>query len=361
MPLEDCSFIIPRFATGYIRRNREKRNRMKAYPSCVQELRPLCIGVGAVSCEFDTIAITSGSTIVSTSTRRKRIRRAPTQYFSAASLPSKRHVVASTCAATPYSHCPTHHLFTQKLPSPPKRNCCSRSSSNDADSLGEVGGNKWPGPESVSNSDSNSDKDCGYEDANSGSDSELLSQIENDEDGVEIQITKIGKRSRRIKSRVRINASLSTIWDVLTDYERLADFIPGLALSRLLEKRDNYARLFQIGQQNLALGLKFNAKAVLDCYEKDLENLSFGQRRDIEFSMVEGDFEIFEGKWSIEQYDANYLEAQEFHTILSYVLKAEPKLWLPVRLVEGRLCSEIKTNLSCVRKEAEIRSQSSCS
>jgi len=59
--------------------------------------------------------------------------------------------------------------------------------------------------------------------------------------------------------------------------------------------------LLQIGQQNLAFGLKFNAKAVLDCYEKDLEILSYGQRRDIEFKMVEGDFETFRGRWSIVQ------------------------------------------------------------
>lgn len=32
------------------------------------------------------------------------------------------------------------------------------------------------------------------------------------------------------------------------------------------------------------------------------------------------------------------LVGQEFHTTLSYVVDVEPKLWLPVRLVEGRLC-----------------------
>lgn len=57
----------------------------------------------------------------------------------------------------------------------------------------------------------------------------------------------------------------------------------------------------QIGEQDLAFGLKFNAKGIVDCYEKDLEDLPIGQRRDIEFKMVEGDFKLFEGKWSIEQ------------------------------------------------------------
>jgi len=49
------------------------------------------------------------------------------------------------------------------------------------------------------------------------------------------------------------------------------------------------------------MGLKFNAKAVLDCYEKDLEISPFGKRREIEFKMVEGDFQCFEGKWCLEE------------------------------------------------------------
>lgn len=51
----------------------------------------------------------------------------------------------------------------------------------------------------------------------------------------------------------------------------------------------------------MAFGLIFNAKGTIDCYEKTLENLPSSQRRDIEFKMIEGDFKLFEGKWSIEQ------------------------------------------------------------
>lgn len=57
----------------------------------------------------------------------------------------------------------------------------------------------------------------------------------------------------------------------------------------------------QVGEQNLAFGLKFNAKGVVDCYEKELESLPSGMKRDIDFKMSEGDFQLFEGKWSILQ------------------------------------------------------------
>lgn len=59
--------------------------------------------------------------------------------------------------------------------------------------------------------------------------------------------------------------------------------------------------LEQIGQQSIAFGMKFDAKGIVDCYEKDLQILPYGQRRDIDFKMIEGDFKVFEGKWSVEQ------------------------------------------------------------
>ncbi|KAF7818062.1 polyketide cyclase/dehydrase and lipid transporter [Senna tora] len=176
------------------------------------------------------------------------------------------------------------------------------------------------------------------------------------EDGVYIEVKKLEKNSRRILSRIPIDAPLATVWNILTDYERLADFIPGLAVNQLLEKGDNYARLFQVGQQDLAFGLKFNAKGIVDCYEKELESLPSGMKRDIEFKMAEGDFQLFEGKWSILQSNdgsCEESEGQETKTTLSYIVDVKPKLWLPVRLIEGRLCSEIKTNLVSIRDEAQ--------
>lgn len=180
--------------------------------------------------------------------------------------------------------------------------------------------------------------------------------------GVDIEIEEIGKNSRRIRSQVGIDASLETIWGILTDYERFADFISGLAVSKLLQKGGSFARLFQIGQQSLALGLKFDAKGIVECYEKELETLPFGRRRDIDFKMVEGDFQTFEGKWSIEEtYTERYKNSNEAEgvekdfektTTLSYVVDVKPKMWLPVRLVEGRLCREVQLNLSCIREEA---------
>lgn len=126
-------------------------------------------------------------------------------------------------------------------------------------------------------------------------------EIDNVEDIIDLKIEKTGKNSRKITATIEVEAPLDAIWNVLTDYERLADFIPGLAVSQLLERREKGARLLQIGEQNLAFGLKFKAKGIVDVYENELEILPVGIRRAIDFKMVEGDFQVFEGKWGIEQ------------------------------------------------------------
>ncbi|XP_077221852.1 uncharacterized protein LOC143855632 [Tasmannia lanceolata] len=249
-------------------------------------------------------------------------------------------------------------LLTETLIYPPKPFLLSKSLPNstpnngnsESESESEISVSSFP-PKPLSNSSLiDSDSESESEPFVSSSDSESVSEVET-------KIEKIRRNAIRIRSRIRIEAGLETVWNLLTNYEGLADFIPGLAVCRLLEKGENFAKLYQVGQQNLAFGLKFNAKGIVDCYEKDLEHLPFGRRRDIEFKMVEGDFQTFEGKWSILQADEKCKddessEAQEFRTVLSYIVDVEPKLWLPVGLVEGRLCREIEVNLLCIREEA---------
>ncbi|XP_031498027.1 uncharacterized protein LOC116262685 [Nymphaea colorata] len=171
-----------------------------------------------------------------------------------------------------------------------------------------------------------------------------------------IKIEKSGRNRRRVRARVRIATSLEAVWDVLTDYERLIDFIPGLAVCRLIERSGGFVRMFQIGQQSLAFGFKFNAKGTMDCYENDLELLPFGRRRNIDFTMIEGDFQLFRGTWSMVQAEESHSSSFPRTTFLSYIVDVEPKLWLPVSLVEKRLCNEIELNLLSIREEAQKRS-----
>ncbi|KAK2649865.1 hypothetical protein Ddye_017354 [Dipteronia dyeriana] len=167
-------------------------------------------------------------------------------------------------------------------------------------------------------------------------------------DGVYVEIKKIGSNTGRVGSKIEIDASLDTVWNILTDYEKFVDLVPCVAASQLIEKKANISRVRQVGQINLPLGLKFSAKAVVDYNEKNVEILSHGRKRYLEFKMIEGDFQFYQGKWSVEQFNGGHCELEDkdssltrkFQTILSYEAVVKPKPWMPVRLVAGILGDE---------------------
>lgn len=64
-------------------------------------------------------------------------------------------------------------------------------------------------------------------------------------DGVEVEVAKVGRNRRRVQAQISVDATLETVWAVLTDYEGLAEFIPGLAVCKLVEKGEGFARLYQ--------------------------------------------------------------------------------------------------------------------
>ncbi|EPS73464.1 polyketide cyclase / dehydrase and lipid transport protein, partial [Genlisea aurea] len=204
------------------------------------------------------------------------------------------------------------------------------------------------------------DMDGGDDDNGEVSKQEWFDESDSGDDAIRIEIRKMGRNRRLIQATIGIEAGLERVWSILTDYERLPEFIPGLAVSKLVEKGEKFARVFQIGEQDLPLGLRFNAKGTMDCFEGEVEMLSNGRRREMEFMMVEGDFQVYEGKWCVEEvrvvgFGRVHLRFDSVmrRTMLSYMVDVKPKLWLPVQLVENRLCNEIRRNLSCFRHESQ--------
>ncbi|WP_341527749.1 SRPBCC family protein [Nostoc sp. UHCC 0302] len=157
---------------------------------------------------------------------------------------------------------------------------------------------------------------------------------------VEVQIQKIAERQRQISAKIQIPKPVEQIWKVLTDYEALADFIPNLAKSRLLEHPNGGIRLEQIGSQRL-LNLKFCARVVLDLEEYF--------PKEINFRMVEGDFKGFSGSWSLEPCSIG----EYVGTSLCYTIQIWPKLTMPVAIIENRLSKDLQLNLLAIHKRVE--------
>ncbi|MCU0566437.1 MAG: SRPBCC family protein [Oculatellaceae cyanobacterium Prado106] len=157
-------------------------------------------------------------------------------------------------------------------------------------------------------------------------------------DGVEICTEKAEGRQRQISARIQIPHPVDQVWQILTDYDHLADFIPNLAKSRKISHPKGGIRLEQVGTQSL-LKFKFCARVVLDMVEQFPHQL--------DFQMVEGDFKKFFGSWQLQP------SADGQGTDLRYVVSVLPPLAMPVGMIERRLKEGLVSNLSAIRQRAD--------
>ena len=153
---------------------------------------------------------------------------------------------------------------------------------------------------------------------------------------VNISTEKRSARERRILASVVIPQPREKVWQILTDYERLSDFIPSLTSSKLIPNADGRIRLEQIGAQCF-LKVKFCARVVLEMTEKF--------PHEIGFAMQEGDFKRFTGAWQLDS-------LQEDETRLSYDLLVTPPRAMPTALIEHHIRNNLTTNLLAIHQRS---------
>lgn len=157
---------------------------------------------------------------------------------------------------------------------------------------------------------------------------------------VEVRTEELAHRQRQITARIQIYHPVEQVWQVLTAYDTLADFIPNLAVSRRLAHPNGGIRLEQVGTQRL-LRFNFSARVVLDLEEKF--------PYEIQFDMVEGDLKAYSGKWLLEP----EFSCTSPGTNLCYIVRVLPKRTMPVAIVERRLRQDLRTNLLAIRRRVE--------
>lgn len=158
--------------------------------------------------------------------------------------------------------------------------------------------------------------------------------------------TKAQGRQRELCASIEIPCAVDPVWRILTNYDRLADIVPNLTVSRRLPhpEGEHKVRLEQVASQTILKKVDFSARVVLDM-EEDYPHK-------IHFAMVEGDFKMMKGHWMLES-----LEVEgKAHTRLSYCLVILPKLTMPIQLVEKCLHKDLKTNLEAIYRVAILRS-----
>ncbi|XP_020524503.1 uncharacterized protein LOC18436761 isoform X1 [Amborella trichopoda] len=171
-------------------------------------------------------------------------------------------------------------------------------------------------------------------------------EVAEEESGrVQCEVQVVSWRERGVRGWVEIEAHEETVWNVLTDYERLADFIPNLVCSeRIPCPHPGRIWLMQRGMQR-ALYWHIEARVVLDLREfPDAAN-----GKELHFSMVDGDFKKFEGKWSVKA------GSRPSTAVLSYEVHVIPKYNFPTIFVERIIRSDLPKNLLAIACRAEMR------
>jgi ribosome-associated toxin RatA of RatAB toxin-antitoxin module len=151
-----------------------------------------------------------------------------------------------------------------------------------------------------------------------------------------LTISKLAGRQRRIEATIHLPADVEQVWQVLTDYEGLADFIPNLSKSSRIKHPEGGIRIEQVGIQNLKV-VTFSARVVLDMVEE--------YPSAIRFAMVEGDFKSFSGSWLLQAIPEN----DGGGTRLTYILEVWAKATIPVIAIEQRLKKDLPQNLYAIR------------
>lgn len=170
---------------------------------------------------------------------------------------------------------------------------------------------------------------------NSGSKTILETLPSQKPNNVEVWTEKIDRDRYQISAKLPIPHSRQQVWQVITNYEALPDFIPNLVKCQRLPHPESGIRFEQIGSK-CAFHFCFSARVVVDFIEH------FPHK--IQFQMVEGDFKVFSGEWKL----LPYFDRDENFSELHYSLQIAPKIPMPIALLKKQLHQDLPVNLDAI-------------
>jgi ribosome-associated toxin RatA of RatAB toxin-antitoxin module len=171
------------------------------------------------------------------------------------------------------------------------------------------------------------------DDMNSGSKTILETLPSQKLNNVEVWTEKIDRDRYQISAKLTIPHQNQQVWQVITNYEALPDFIPNLVKCQRLPHPESGIRFEQIGSK-CAFHFCFSARVVVDFIEHFLHK--------IQFQMVEGDFKVFSGEWRLLPHcNENFSE-------LHYSLQVVPKIPMPIAILKKQLHQDLPVNLLAI-------------
>ena len=143
-----------------------------------------------------------------------------------------------------------------------------------------------------------------------------------------------------VKARATIDAPLGLIWAVLTDYEKLPDFVPGLKKSRVASRNGTTVVVEQSGEARFLM-FSFPIDVVLEAVEKPQSS--------IRVRSLSGTLRYLEGGYDVEA------EPDSWKFILRWVGTIAPDVSLPPLLGEVVMRMSIEDQFTGMVREIDRR------
>jgi ribosome-associated toxin RatA of RatAB toxin-antitoxin module len=143
------------------------------------------------------------------------------------------------------------------------------------------------------------------------------------------------------EAKVLVKASPQVVWNVLTDYANLSQFIPNMASSKVLENKGDRKVVEQIDSRQVFL-INVRSRTKLAIKETFLKQ--------IDFKMVDGDLDSLQGYWKMELVSA-YPGAKPNQVLITHNVAAQPKSSVPSSTFYDIFKGSLNETLSAVSGE----------
>jgi ribosome-associated toxin RatA of RatAB toxin-antitoxin module len=130
-----------------------------------------------------------------------------------------------------------------------------------------------------------------------------------------------------------VNASPAAVWKILTDYDRMAEFVPDLKTTKVLSRSGNKVVVEQYGVARF-LFFKRSIHLVVNVLEEPMTS--------IEITLVNGDMKVYACRWELVPVP------ETGGTRILYSGKLVPKFYVPGMLGANIIRSDIERMMKAV-------------
>ncbi|EJL85086.1 polyketide cyclase / dehydrase family protein [Herbaspirillum sp. CF444] len=149
-----------------------------------------------------------------------------------------------------------------------------------------------------------------------------------------------------VTAKMTVHADVARSWKVLTDYNRLAEFVPNLSRSQVSSSEGNERVVTQNGFARF-LFIRQNIDLVLHVTEQPMQA--------IDIRLVSGNMREYQARWELQSLQAQQQAGNDGRTRISYAGIIAPDFYVPTLFGAALMKGDLRNMLNAVKAEIEKR------